>query len=136
MATIPLARGAAVVLFAALALLAGSVLAQSLPPELPLRRAGEAAADGGLWGPVVGLLGIAVGAAAYVGWRRGWLPGRRGGARRIDRVLNRVSSHALTPQASVHVVQWNGEEYLVGCTSQQVTLLARRAGGAGEETQS
>lgn len=48
----------------------------------------------------------------------------------------RLSSQALTPQASVHAVAWNGEEYLVGCTSQQVILLARKgippAGGEGK----
>jgi flagellar biogenesis protein FliO len=38
----------------------------------------------------------------------------------------RLASQALTPHASVHAVAWNGEEYLVGCTPQQVTLLARR----------
>jgi hypothetical protein len=39
----------------------------------------------------------------------------------------RLSSQALTPQASVHAVQWRGDEYLLGCTAHRVTLLCRRA---------
>lgn len=48
----------------------------------------------------------------------------------------RLHSQSLTPQASVHVVQWNGEDLLLGCTAQQVTLLARRpaAGSPGEHS--
>ena len=38
----------------------------------------------------------------------------------------RLASMAPTPQASVHVVQWQGEELLLGCTAQGVSLLARR----------
>jgi hypothetical protein len=38
----------------------------------------------------------------------------------------RVASVPLTPQGSVHVVQWQGEEFLLGCTVHQVTLLAQR----------
>jgi flagellar biogenesis protein FliO len=51
-----------------------------------------------------------------------------------QRAIVRLSSQALTPQASVHAVQWNGEEFLLGCTAQQVTLLSRRSapGSAGE----
>lgn len=39
--------------------------------------------------------------------------------------LSRVSSQTLTAQASVHVVTWHGEELLLGCTPQSVTVLAR-----------
>ena len=38
----------------------------------------------------------------------------------------RVASLGLTPQGSVHVVQWQGEEFLLGCTPHQVTLLSQR----------
>jgi flagellar biogenesis protein FliO len=41
-------------------------------------------------------------------------------------VPSRVASVPLTPQASVHVVQWNGQEFLLACTSQQVTVLSQR----------
>lgn len=33
---------------------------------------------------------------------------------------------SLSPQASVHVIEWHGEELLIGCTAQSVTMLARR----------
>lgn len=39
--------------------------------------------------------------------------------------LSRISSQTLTPQASVHAVTWHGEELLLGCTPQSVTVLAR-----------
>lgn len=63
----------------------------------------------------------------FLGW-----PAAR--AARGQRAILRLSSQALTPQASVHAVQWNGEEFLLGCTGQQVTLLARRSApdAAGE----
>lgn len=50
------------------------------------------------------------------------------------RVL-RLSSQPLTPQASVHVVRWDGEELLLGCTAQQVSLLARRTVTGSAEQQ-
>jgi flagellar biogenesis protein FliO len=64
----------------------------------------------------------------------GWAAAR---ARRVQqRGILRLCSQALTPQASVHAVQWNGEEFLLGCTGQQVTLLARRSApeATGERT--
>lgn len=38
----------------------------------------------------------------------------------------RLASVPLTPQASVHVVQWHGQEFLLACTAQQVTVLSQR----------
>lgn len=58
----------------------------------------------------------------------GWAAAARAG--RGQRPIQRLASQALTPQASVHAVQWNGEEFLLGCTGQQVTLLARRSAPA------
>lgn len=40
--------------------------------------------------------------------------------------LVRLSSHALTAQASVHAVRWRDQELLLGCTPGGVTVLARR----------
>jgi flagellar biogenesis protein FliO len=40
--------------------------------------------------------------------------------------LVRLSSHALTAQASLHAVRWRDEELLLGCTPNGVTVLARR----------
>jgi hypothetical protein len=112
-----------------------TTLAAPSTGKLPLRRDAEADTDGGLWMPLVVVFLFALAAAAYVMKRRAGntgaltLAGRRGAA-----TVTRLSSHALTPQASVHAVQWNGEEYLLGCTAQQVTLLGRRpvAGAQGE----
>lgn len=84
------------------------------------------------------------GAAALIAtigerWRAQW---RAAGGLRLRRrsrsegALVRLSSQALTPHASVHAVRWKGEELLIGCTAQHVTLLSRRPaapveGGAG-----
>jgi flagellar biogenesis protein FliO len=44
----------------------------------------------------------------------------------------RAASIALTPHASVHVVHWQGEEFLLGCTAQQITVLSQRSAGERE----
>jgi flagellar biogenesis protein FliO len=51
---------------------------------------------------------------------------------REGHAVQRLSSQALTPQASVHTVRWQGEDLLLGCTAQQVTLLARRPTGPSD----
>ena len=40
--------------------------------------------------------------------------------------LRVVQSAALTPRASLHVVRWNGQEWLLGCAEGSVTELGRR----------
>lgn len=97
-----------------------------LPISLPVRRDSGDSQGGMGWSPLVGLGSLAVGAG---GW---WVWARQAGRRRIRNLsgqaaaIVRLSSQALTPHASVHTVRWNGEEYLLGCTSQEVTLLSRR----------
>jgi flagellar biogenesis protein FliO len=118
---------------AATVLLSVPVWAQSLAANLPLRRGGDASGPDAPWLMALLLLALLVAAGAYLAWRRGAGSRDRSQAHRAEHVLTRVSSHPLTPQASVHVVEWNGDEYLVGCTSQQVTLLARRALASSEE---
>ncbi|HSV47295.1 MAG TPA: flagellar biosynthetic protein FliO [Ramlibacter sp.] len=38
----------------------------------------------------------------------------------------------LNPHASVQVVRWNGQEFLIGVTAQSVTLLAQGAAAGGD----
>lgn len=107
-----------------------SLAAASAPPSkaLPLKRDAPGVAGGTAWaGGGVLLLVLAV--ATVLVLRRRGLPGllaawpttaSRGGA------VVRLSSQALTPQASVHAVRWQGEDLLLGCSGQQVTVLARR----------
>ena len=102
-----------------------------LPASLPLRREG-APETGSSWMPPIALLAVAGAGGAWAWWRR--KARSRGLARSPERIL-RLSSQALTPQASVHAVQWNGEEFLLACTAQQVTLLSRRAATPGGEEQ-
>jgi hypothetical protein len=100
----------------------------TLPASLPLRRDLAAGSEPAAWGSPLLMLGLAGAAGAGVFWWRN-ARARTGAAaksRSETAMVVRLSSQALTPHASVHAVQWNGEEYLVGCTAQQVTLLSRR----------
>lgn len=126
----PFLRGRTLLVAVAWSLAGGLALASTLPAPLPLRRDVEPV-DAGTWMPALVLLALLVVAGGLVVWHRGsgvlaaamkrTAPGQRAGPAR-------VSSVALTPQASVHVVHWQGEELLLGCTPQEVTLLARRPG--------
>jgi hypothetical protein len=126
-------------LIAALVCSAGLAWAEPatpLPGSLPLRRDAEPVSDRAVWTPSLLLLGLAAAGGGVVWWRRSGGRTHSLPARRAEHTLARVSSQALTPHASVHSIRWHGEEFLVGCTSQQVTLLARRAvqSGVGDKT--
>jgi hypothetical protein len=121
----------ALLLAGACLVLAGWAFGESLPGSLPLRRDAEAGASGGMWMPSLLLLGLALAAGGYAWWRRG-AAHAPSAARRADAAVTRLSSQPLTPHASVHAVQWNGEEFLLACTAQQVTVLARRPVDGGE----
>lgn len=114
---------------------ASAAVPGSLPRDLPLRRDadGAGAGEGAPWLALSVLAGLGLGAAVFVLRRRGargllqaWGRAAPGAA------MERVASQPLTPQASVHVVRWQGEELLLGCTAGQVTLLARRPADSGE----
>lgn len=99
-------------------------------PEIPLRRdgaTGESGAGSVAWAllflAVVAGVGFALvrkGGTAGSRTGSGWL--RAGAAAGAPKSLGRT---ALTQQASVHVIEWKGEELLLGCTSHSVALLAR-----------
>lgn len=106
-----------------------------LPASLPLRRDEGAGADTSGWSPALALLALGGAAGGLWLWRRGGAGrGKRRSAARDELAIVRLSSHALTPQASVHAVQWKSEEYLIACTAQQVTLLSRKPSAADAET--
>lgn len=100
-------------------------------PELPLRRdaaPGESTAASIAW--AVLFLAVVAG-AGFVLVRRGGIAGLRPGAgwprpgtSNAGRPVS-LGRTALTQQASVHVIEWKGEELLLGCTSHSVALLAR-----------
>ena len=90
--------------------------------NLPLRRDEPAASIGNapVW---VALTLVGVFAAIWFARRRG-----AGGLVRPTAVA--VSpGRALTAQASLHVVEWEGETMLVACTAHSVTVVSRRAEG-------
>lgn len=104
---------------------------QSQFPQLPLRRdapAGGSVAESLAW---AALLVAALAAAGFLivqrkNWTntkagRSWL--RPAAKPRTPKPLGRT---LLTQQCSLHVVEWNGEELLLGCTPQTVSLLTRR----------
>lgn len=99
-----------------------------LPSNLPLRRDAAPGSEGASWAPSALLLALTGAAGAGMLW---WRSTRARGALRANArsgpaPVLRLSSQALTPQASVHAVRWDGEEFLVGCTAHSVTLLSRR----------
>jgi hypothetical protein len=54
-------------------------------------------------------------------WLAGFTPAAKAGSLRV------VQSATLTPRASVHVIQWDGQEWLLGCAEHGLTELGRRA---------
>lgn len=100
--------------------------------DLPLRRDGDPDTSDRGWATVSASLVVLLALGGAVALQRrgasrgagaGWagLLGRRGSA-----ALRVVHSTRLTNRASVHVVAWGPEEWLVGCTDQAITVLGSR----------
>lgn len=110
---------------------------KSLPAAVPVRRDPALAADVPRWSPGFAFLAVAGAAGGLWFWRRG--AARLLGERlrvRTESAVVRLSSQPLTPHASVHSVIWRGEEFLVACTSQHVTLLSRKTPDDAQGTSS
>lgn len=99
-----------------------------LSPNLPLRRDSELAGGGSAYAAWIVALAVALGGV--------WLLRRSGGgvlgapawrlrpqAQRAPKLVGYLS---LGPQASLRVVEWNGKELLIACSSQSVTVLDSR----------
>jgi flagellar biogenesis protein FliO len=101
----------------------------SLSSVLPLKR--DEPSDAPLramlaWAAV--LVIAAAGAGYFVLVRSGRLgKGSAAWGRRQADLLRRGSSLPLSQNASVHVVQWGSEEYLLASTAHGVTLLDKRS---------
>ena len=127
--------------------LAGASLAQPQPPataasgqaqlsQIPWRRdssAGEPIVQSAGW--AVLFVGVVAGVGFVLIRRRGrretgagWMPFSIGA--NVPKAPWRM---ALTQQATLHLVEWQGDELLLGCTPQSVTLLARRAASSSPE---
>lgn len=99
-----------------------------LPRDLPVRRGLGMGPEPAGWGsPLLALALTGAAGAGLLWWRTAHArKGHAARARSGPAAVSRLASQALTAHASVHAVQWNGEELLVGCTAQQVTILSRR----------
>jgi hypothetical protein len=97
----------------------------SLPASMPLRRDSDTPVVGSGWMSALALL-VTGGAGGAWWWRRKSRDdaGRPTRARAMQVVT--LASRSLTAQASVHAIEWNGEELLLACTAQNVTVLSRR----------
>ena len=89
------------------------------------------------WGGV-GLLQLALAGIVLAVWI-GWLVWRRKGLRGVFTSAPRdglklIQSTALTARASLHVVRWDGREWLLGCTDHGITPLAERTPPEAAET--
>ncbi|MBL8515560.1 MAG: flagellar biosynthetic protein FliO [Betaproteobacteria bacterium] len=100
-----------------------------LPAEIPLRRDGTANQTQSEWTgfAVVGaLLVVVAGGFAIFRFRAGSLPAwkevlRIGPSEATQ--LERLASVRLTPSTSVHVVRWNGRQYLIGASESRLVNL-------------
>jgi flagellar biogenesis protein FliO len=116
--------------------------ASGLPASLPLRRGGETEWHGSGMGSF-GAMSIVLALALLLAW--GLSRRRRGGAaagglagwsglwaaKRPD-ALRVLQSTRLTSKTSLHVVQWDGQEWLVGSGDGGVSLIGRRGPVAQE----
>jgi hypothetical protein len=59
-------------------------------------------------------------------------PFRLPGGPRAPASLALVSRLQLAPQASLHVVRWHGDEWLMGCDAQGLTVLSRQTRSAAQ----
>ena len=109
-----------------------SVASAPIPyAQIPLQR--DAAADGSAIASAgwAALFLAVVAGAGFVIVRRKSIAGPRQSAGWLRRAEPAPSTPKplgrlpLTPQASLHVIEWQGEELLLGCTSQSVSVLAR-----------
>jgi hypothetical protein len=109
----------------------------ALFPQLPLKREsspGASALESLGW---MALL-LAVGAIAAIvlvrrkgGTSKGFGPAWMRAPTRLE-APKLLSGISLAQHPSLHVVEWNGEELLLGCTAQGISVLARRdSTGAG-----
>lgn len=113
--------------------------ASGLPSSLPLRRGGDADWQGsgmGSFGAMSVVLAVALLLAWVLARRRGVAIG--GGALRglwtpaAPATLRVLQSTRLGAKTSLHVVSWDGREWLVGSGEAGVTLIARQEpGGEG-----
>lgn len=118
-------------------LVASVVVAAPLGGNLPLRKEAEAA-EPNVWLPALLLLACAGVAGGILVWQRGagvLASAARRAPRDVRGTPSRLASLPLTQQASVHVIRWKGDEFLLACTAQQVTVLSRREAAAGVEEQ-
>ncbi|WP_390342944.1 flagellar biosynthetic protein FliO [Variovorax boronicumulans] len=126
----------------------------SLPPGIPVKRDTDSSnVDDEIsvrwWLAAVCIGGLAAwgfvmvrrrdkGAAVTGAWLGRWTQLAEPGA---PREIRRIASTRLTARHSLHVIEWNGRQLLLGCTDQAVQLLSeavasdqRVAASASQET--
>jgi hypothetical protein len=105
--------------------LASASAAQRLPAELPVRRDADVnGAMPGAYAAWIGVLVVSVAGALLVRYgRAGKLPWARSTAGAAGGELRVIAVRALGPQTSLQVVEWNGKQLLLGCTSQSIAVL-------------
>ncbi|RAN48422.1 hypothetical protein RB25_11595 [Herbaspirillum rubrisubalbicans] len=115
-----------------------SSLAQSSPAQgtlalIPLRHDPEISTDAALF-QALAIIVLLVILAAFLVWRQRRNRGRTSAhwakwlkVKNVSMRLCLVQSTRLTPKSSVHVVQWDHKEWLLGCSEQGITLLGQRS---------
>jgi hypothetical protein len=112
-----------------------------LPADLPLKRESSQAPAGGRAGVpfVFGAAAVlrrhsrgAKGGPAMDRSLAAWL--RRFSPSAQEHSLRVLQSARLTARASVHVLKWDGREWLIGCTEQGVSVMGQRISAASQAT--
>ena len=117
----------------------GAAASTGIPLALPVRRDDSLAWQTGGVGVFGALAMVMLILALGVWWLRrgGWAQvagndaaggggWRRLMAARAATPLRVIESARLTPRSSVHVVQWHGREWLLGCTEQGITVIGQQ----------
>lgn len=113
----------------------------TIPLALPVRREDSPAwqtGGVGVFGALAMVMSV-LGLVVWWLWRSGWAQvagnageptaggvWRRLMAARATAQLRVVESARLTPRSSVHVVQWSGRQWLLGCTEQGITVIGQQ----------
>jgi flagellar biogenesis protein FliO len=111
----------------------------ALPADWPLRRDADSGSPGAvgylLWlVPVVGALAVLGRFQIRRGRRPAWLMKFRDDSPRV--LLKVIAAVPLGSGNSLQIVQWGGEELLLGCTGQTINLLKSRAAAASVDSAS
>ena len=105
----------------------GSTTVSTSLSHIPLRREADDPINAASWGMVLSVLlfGLIILVLLQYLKRKQQIPGKQGVAK-----LRVIQTQRLTAVASLHVVEWAGQELLVAATQSEVRVLSQHAADA------